>query len=50
MERMHIEFEHCYGIKRLFADFDFSQKNVYAIYAPIPYIRVIFLFRRGGFH
>ena len=34
MNKVHIELENCYGIKKLSADFDFSQKSTYAIYAP----------------
>jgi hypothetical protein len=34
MGRVKIDLKHCYGIKRLKHDFDFSQRRVYAIYAP----------------
>lgn len=34
MNKVHIELENCYGIKKLSADFDFTQKSTYAIYAP----------------
>jgi hypothetical protein len=34
MDRVRLELENCYGIKRLNAQFDFSQERVYAIYAP----------------
>lgn len=33
MDKIHIEFENCYGIKKLTADFDFSQQSTYAIYS-----------------
>lgn len=34
MEKLKIEFKHCYGIKELQYVFDFANKNTYAIYAP----------------
>ncbi|MDR2578068.1 MAG: hypothetical protein LBC70_04540 [Chitinispirillales bacterium] len=34
MKRLKIELENCYGIKKMNAMFDFSEKNVIAIYAP----------------
>ena len=34
MGRVKIDLQHCYGIKKLKHDFDFSQQKVYAIYAP----------------
>jgi hypothetical protein len=34
MKTLKIDLENCYGIKKLQAQFDFSQKKVYAIYAP----------------
>lgn len=34
MDRVSVDLENCYGIKRLRAEFDFSQESVYAIYAP----------------
>lgn len=34
MQHLKIDFEHCYGIKRLVATFDFSNCRVYAVYAP----------------
>lgn len=34
MNKTHLEFERCYGIKKLITDFDFSQKSTYAIYSP----------------
>jgi hypothetical protein len=34
MNRVSVDLENCYGIKRLHAQFDFSQERVYAIYAP----------------
>jgi ABC-type cobalamin/Fe3+-siderophores transport system ATPase subunit len=34
MNRVTIDLEHCYGIKKLQADLDFTQQRVYALYAP----------------
>ena len=34
MNKLTVRLEHCYGIKNLDIVFDFSQHNVYAIYAP----------------
>lgn len=34
MTKIKIEFENCYGIKKLNYIFDFSEKSTYAIYAP----------------
>ena len=34
MERLNINLENCYGIKKLQKEFDFSQHKAYAIYAP----------------
>jgi len=34
MQKIEIDFQNCYGIKKLKTKFDFSKKNVYAIYAP----------------
>jgi len=34
MQHVVIDFKHCYGIKTLKWDFDFSKKPAYAIYAP----------------
>jgi hypothetical protein len=34
MNKINIELENCYGIKKLKAEFDFSNGKVYAIYAP----------------
>jgi hypothetical protein len=34
MEKVVIDLENCYGIKKLHKELDFSSKNVYAIYAP----------------
>src|SRR3990172_3569293 len=34
MNKVIVDLENCYGIKRLQAEFDFSQERVYAIYAP----------------
>ena len=33
MKKLEINFEHCYGIKKLAKQFDFSEKKVFAIYA-----------------
>ncbi|GGB63102.1 hypothetical protein [Henriciella pelagia] len=34
MERVTVSFEHCYGIKKMDAEFDFSKKAAQLIYAP----------------
>ncbi len=34
MSKIHIELENCYGIRKLVADFNFTQKSTYAIYSP----------------
>lgn len=34
MKKLNIELQHCYGIKKLAANFDFEKTNVFAIYAP----------------
>ena len=34
MQNLNISMENCYGIKKLETGFDFSGRNVYAIYAP----------------
>lgn len=34
MKKLNVDLENCYGIKKLQKQFDFSQKKVYAIYAP----------------
>lgn len=34
MNKLNVELENCYGIKKLKAKFDFSTEKVYAIYAP----------------
>jgi len=34
MNKLNIDLENCYGIKKLKKEFDFSQQKVYAIYAP----------------
>ncbi|MEO8712360.1 MAG: hypothetical protein ABI405_09575 [Parafilimonas sp.] len=34
MDKVKIELENCYGIKKLTYDFDFTKKPTYAIYAP----------------
>jgi ABC-type lipoprotein export system ATPase subunit len=34
MDRVNVDLENCYGIKRLCVQFDFSQERVFAIYAP----------------
>ncbi|HEY4360267.1 MAG TPA: hypothetical protein VGN17_04840 [Bryobacteraceae bacterium] len=34
MNKLRVDLENCYGIKKLKAEFDFSEENVYAIYAP----------------
>lgn len=34
MNKVHVELENCYGIKKLSSVFDFSKKPTYAIYSP----------------
>jgi hypothetical protein len=34
MQRLIIRFEHCYGIKKLSTELDFSESHSYALYAP----------------
>ena len=34
MDRVSVDLKNCYGIKALKYDFDFSQTNAFAIYAP----------------
>jgi len=34
MEKLNIEFQHCYGIKSLTAALDYSAHSTYAVYAP----------------
>lgn len=34
MKKLKINFENCYGIKKLKDEFDFSTKKIYSIYAP----------------
>ena len=34
MDKLILSLENCYGIKKLEAEFDFTKKNTYAIYAP----------------
>jgi ABC-type lipoprotein export system ATPase subunit len=34
MKKLKVDLENCYGIKKLQAEFDFSQHKAYAIYAP----------------
>ena len=34
MNKLNVDLENCYGIKKLQAQFDFSQHKTYAIYAP----------------
>ncbi|MFA7256980.1 MAG: hypothetical protein WC047_05340, partial [Kiritimatiellales bacterium] len=34
MKKLTVDFEHCYGIKKLQAEFDFEKGRVHAIYAP----------------
>ncbi len=34
MNKLNVDLENCYGIKRLQAEFDFSHQKAYAIYAP----------------
>ena len=34
MNKLNIELENCYGIKKMVCKFDFTQKSTYSIYAP----------------
>lgn len=34
MEKLTLDLENCYGIKKLVTDFDFKERNTFAIYAP----------------
>ena len=34
MNRVNVDLQNCYGIKKLRHKFDFSQRTAYAIYAP----------------
>jgi ABC-type Mn2+/Zn2+ transport system ATPase subunit len=34
MEKLKINLEYCYGIKKMTEEIDFSEQNVIAIYAP----------------
>jgi hypothetical protein len=34
MKQLKVELEHCFGIKALSTEFDFSKSNAFAIYAP----------------
>lgn len=34
MNKLNVKLENCYGIKKLDEEFDFSEKNTFAIYAP----------------
>jgi hypothetical protein len=34
MERVSVDLKHCYGIKSLKHEFDFSDTTAFAIYAP----------------
>ena len=34
MNKLNIELENCYGIRKLKCNFDFTEKSTYSIYAP----------------
>jgi hypothetical protein len=34
MNKLSVKFEHCYGIKKVEYNFDFTQKPTYVVYAP----------------
>src|SRR5690349_3266068 len=34
MNRVTVDLENCYGIRKLHHEFDFSQRRAYAVYAP----------------
>lgn len=42
MKKLAINFENCYGIKKLEYAFDFSKKNAYSIYAPNGFMKTSF--------
>lgn len=42
MKKLTIDFENCYGIKKLQYSFDFSKKNTYSIYAPNGFMKTSF--------
>lgn len=42
MKKLTINFENCYGIKKLEYSFDFSKKNTYSIYAPNGFMKTSF--------
>lgn len=42
MKNLSINFENCYGIKKLEYNFDFSNKNAYSIYAPNGFMKTSF--------
>lgn len=42
MKKLAIDFENCYGIKKLEYSFDFSQKNTFSIYAPNGFMKTSF--------
>ena len=43
MNKLSVELENCYGIKKLQAQFDFSKEKAYAIYAPNRLLKNSFL-------
>jgi ABC-type lipoprotein export system ATPase subunit len=42
MKKLTINFENCYGIKKLEYSFDFSKRNTYSIYAPNGFMKTSF--------
>ena len=49
MQKIHLEFENCYGIKKLAADFDFTMENTYVIYSPNGTMKTSFAKAMGDF-
>lgn len=43
MEKLSVKLEHCYWIKDLEYDFDFTESNIYSIYAPNGTMKTSFL-------
>ncbi|HEY5591309.1 MAG TPA: hypothetical protein VIK55_09855 [Paludibacter sp.] len=43
MNKLKIDLEYCYGVKKLNYEFDFTIKPTYAIYAPNGIMKTSFL-------
>lgn len=52
MDRVKVDLENCYGIKKLQHNFDFKKEKVYAIYAPNGVMKTSFAqaFQGGASH